>query len=224
MSLMPFLLAVLLATLGPVVIADGSCPLPAPSGNAPSILTIDQAYTVPIGSNCSFDYVKVIKGGSITFQDAPGTTTFNARSILIEQGGVIRAGTPDALFGTSGGHLDIGLWGSAADTVPPIACQGGNCYPPSAVGQACFNSGTGFDPANPCQTALTTRGTNQNMYFEGYAPATTPTPPAVSHGQFGRKVLAVSYGGSLKLFGKKGVQTASSARQASCEVPTPPQN
>jgi hypothetical protein len=230
MAMNTVLLALVLTALSRAATADATCPIPAPppaDAGQPSVLTVAEPYTVPIGSICSFDYVNVLNGGSITFQDGSGTTTFNARSILIEQGGSIQAGTPEAPFGTNGGHLDIGLWGSAADTIPPIACQGtGGCYPATAVGMACYNykSGNGFDPTNPCQTPLTTQGANQNMYFEGYGPSNTPTNPSNSFGQFGRKVLAVSYGGSLKLFGKKGVQTASSAGQASCEVPSPPKN
>jgi|GEM_PF-7000917 len=228
MILIRVLLALLLSLLGAINTVNASCPLPAappPTGpNLPSILIINQAYTVPIGSNCSFDYVNVVSGGSIIFEDGVGTTTFTARSILIEQGGVIEAGTPEAPFGASGGHLDIGLWGSAADTVPSISCQSqGGCYPTSAVSLACYNSGTSFDPTNPCQTALTTPGTNQNMYFEGYASSTNPSDPADNYGQFGRKVLAVSYGGTLNLFGKKGVQNPSDSPRASCDVPTAPQ-
>lgn len=193
------------------------------STSSTTTTTINKPCTVPIGSNLTYDYVNVIAGGVITFEDGAGTTNFNARSILIEQGGQMVAGTPETPFGSSGGHLIIGLWGSAADTYSAISCMSpGGCYPTSPktrVGLLCSNQGS-FNPTDPCQTQPGTVGTTNNMYFEGYN-SLDPNPTLTNSGMFGRKVMAVGYGGTLSFFGKKGVSNPSSTA-ASCSVPTPP--
>ncbi len=174
----------------------------------------------------TFNYLHVVNGGSITFVDDGGVINLRAKSILIEQGGAMIAGSYNAPFGSKQGKLMIGLYGAgpqaiATNPLPayaPIQCQNNQCYLPARVGMGCAQ-GTGFSATDPCQLTLPANHSLDNSYFEGYNHdhGTSDTSP------FGYKVLAVSYGGSLQLFGAKGVAPANRTNpatvQTSCPVP-----
>jgi hypothetical protein len=199
-------------------------PLPI-SSNDDNYLITDCRTVSPGPDTYTYKYVHV-SGGTLQFIDSPGTINFNAKSILIEQGGSVTAGTYDKPFGTNGGKLNIGLYGAgpgptAADikinpnpAYPAINCKNNVCYPAEAIGKGCFKS-VNFNPTDPCEATLPTDHSQDNSYFEGYADENPP---------FGYKVFAVSYGGSLELFGKKGVavayQTDPDIRTTACPVPT----
>lgn len=128
------------------------------------------------------------------------------------------AGSYSTPFGSKGGHLHIQLYGNPLDL--PIACKSsGGCYPAEAVGKGCLHR-KGFVKTDPCQATITPK--QYNSYFEGYEDLYS------YGGYFGRKVLAVSYGGSLKLFGAKGVEKnkrvdndPSPKKVRSCNIPRP---
>ncbi|HZX26143.1 MAG TPA: G8 domain-containing protein [Telluria sp.] len=175
----------------------------------------------------TYQYLHVVAGGTIYFVDDGGTINLRAQSILVEQGGAMVAGSYDTPFGLNHGKLVIGLYGagpqdfskSSLPSYAPIQCQNKQCYPAARVGQGCYNSGMGFNPNDPCQAVLPADHHLDNTYFEGYGHdhGTADSSP------FGYKVLAVSYGGSLQLFGAKGVAKANrtdpAVATASCPVP-----
>ncbi|MCK9634937.1 MAG: hypothetical protein M0R41_01485 [Methylobacter tundripaludum] len=195
-----------------------------PSSSSSDDYYISDCQTVGSGTY-TYQYLHVVNGGKLIFNDDGGTINFNAKSILVEQGGSIKAGSYDVPFGTAGGKLIIGLYGAGPGNIAtnpnpdysPIGCQGDTCYDSSRVGKGCLNSGT-FNPADPCQAILATDHSQDNSYFEGYAAGQDG-----DNSIFGYKVFAVSYGGSLELFGSKGVaaqfRTDPSIRTATCPVP-----
>jgi hypothetical protein len=192
-------------------------------------LKIASCVHVPAGAY-TFRYVNVVQGGMLFFDDpsTAQTTTFNAKSILVEQGGKLQAGAYCSPFGHNGGKLMIGLWGddpTSPGTIPNpddkgIQCQGGlgasGCYNDQRVGRIC-EVAPGSDLSDPCNADRPSSGFKDNARFEGYANL------MLDPNLFGYKVLAVSYGGSLKLFGKKGAQAADfldpKTPMAPCPVP-----
>ena len=209
--------------------ADNSCKgtLPAQRGETVN-LSVDTCVSVPSGTSpYVFKHVNIISGGELRFIDDGGVIDFRASSILIEQGGTLRAGSAasGSAFGAQGGQLNIGLWGDdpthEGAQVPPagqegIACSGagGTCYPATVKGKACTKKAWIADPTSPCTTDAPQTGANagslNNSLFED--------PKVAGPGQydnlpydsapFGFKVLAVSYGGSLELHGFKGAGAA----------------
>jgi hypothetical protein len=195
-------------------------------------LKIGSCVHVPSGSYF-FRYVNVVQGGWLFFDDPSSaqSTAFNAKSILVEEGGKVQAGAYCRPFGQNGGKLAIGLWGddpTSQGTIPNptdkgIQCQSGlgttGCYNDQRVGRIC-EVAPGGDLSDPCNADRPASGFKDNELFEGYA--NLPIDPNF----FGYKVLGVSYGGSLKLFGKKGVLAADflnpNAPMASCPVPPVP--
>ena len=204
------------------LVRSTSCnPLPVSS-------TVDDTYisdcrTVSPGTY-TYVYLHIVNGGTLMFLDIAGVINFNAKSLLIEQGGSVKAGSYNIPFGTGGGKLNIGLYGAGPANIASnpnpnytaINCQNNVCYPAAAEGKGCINSGTGFSATDPCEATLASNHSQDNSYFEGY---TDDNPP------FGYKVFAVSYGGSLELFGKKGVaaayRTYPGIRTMTCPVPQP---
>ncbi len=180
---------------------------------------MDQCYQVPSGTY-TYRYINVVDGGTLFFVDDGAEIDFRVSSLLVEQGGTLRAGAWCQPFGNSGGKLTIGLWGedptqqgSQPPSTPGIACKGngGRCYDPSRVNKCC----TGSDLTDPCNE--TCGSFQENALFEGYKNLN------YDESFFGFKVLAVSYGGSVELFGKKGVANGDfvdpSDRQSACATP-----
>ena len=198
----------------PIVSTDGSFPASPPD------ITISDCRTVAPGTYTS-GYINIVAGGTLQFNETQNSVTnFYAKSILVEQGGTLVAGAYNAPFGADGGKLTIGLWGAgpaniASNPTPdysPIACVGnsGTCYSADTVGKYC----TGTDPTDPCNSP----SGSDNAYFQGYQPL-----PYDGTGIFGYKTLAVSYGGSLELFGNKGVEAKYQVEPKptnACEIPT----
>lgn len=150
-------------------------------------LEVTGVCNVPAGTY-RYRYVNVWGGGDLHFADA--VIDFWASSILVESGGSLTAGTPTPI-GTAGGRLTFHLYGGpTSDTNPPIACKS--------------SATCGVDPAiwNGTVTTPVSLPGGVTDYFYGYG---------MNHGNdhghlgmFGAKVLAVSYNGTLNLFGKKG--------------------
>ena len=193
-------------------------------------LIINKACTVNVGTY-KFGNVNIVKGGTLKFTDA--VIDFWAASILVENGGTLTAGAlPDPPIGTNNGRLTIHLWGKdqtgddparQGKGIPCISDYDIPCGIPSAIWKSNVDhmgmpvpvtdarkiSALGADVARlypPGQT---------DDYFYAYAPLeydgrsdTTQTGTGYVEdkvvGFFGYKVLGVSYGGSLQLFGKKG--------------------
>ena len=163
-------------------------------------LQVTGACTVAAGTY-RYGTVNIYAGGSLTFQDA--VVDFWARNILIEAGSSLVAGAPTLPIGTGGGALTFHLYGAdQGQNGQGVTCltPGGTCGVPSTI----WNSNGTAKFAMP--------GGGGSDYFYAYEPlAHDGGNPA---GYFGYKVLAVSYGGALQLFGKKGACYA--ANQAIC--------
>lgn len=133
----------------------------------------------------------------LRFRDA--TITFSARSILVENYGSLLAGwsmmmrKPRPIGTRAGSRLTIRLYGAESDE--PIACKSG---PTCGVDPAIWTSNA--DPTKPpVQTSLP--GGSDFFYNYDVMPLTEAQG---TRSYFGTKVLAVSYGGTLRIFGKRG--------------------
>jgi hypothetical protein len=218
--------------------APGPSATPAPPGD----LTIDQCYTVSSGSY-TYHYVNVVDGGQLVFIDDGGLIDFRVSSLLVEQGGSVQAGALDCPFGAAGGKLEIGLWGTdptyqgtVQNPMPAaIACVGGTtpgqCFAPSlsATPHYCVQPtppatpAATWSPSDPCN--VTVPGSDEsafgNAMFEGYDALNYDYSSNGIPNYFGYKVFGVSYGGSLQLFGRKGVRDVdlSPTPQTTCDTP-----
>lgn len=186
-----------------------------------------------------YHHINVVKGGTLIFKDMGGVVDFRISSLLVEQGGVVEAGTPSCPFGSNGGKLEIGLWGN--DPTNPtnewdkqgltantegIVCKtnGGKCYPDG------LDDGNHYctvkDSDSPCMSTVSDVN-GANAIFEKYGDLPFDNPNKLNQPGtfFGYKVLALAYGGTLRFFGKKGVKPAyftnppPTERQTSCTLP-----
>jgi cell migration-inducing and hyaluronan-binding protein len=153
--------------------------------------------------------VNIYKGGELLFDDT-GSTDFWAASIIVERDGSLVAGSAQQPYGVNG-TLTIHLWGAQQGTG-----QGQGVAAPCKYDDHCgvpidlWDSNT-MSQINPssCTHAIDVQNWKQNLpgnvddCFYQYMPLTYDTggtPP----GYFGYKVLGVSFGGTLQLFGIKG--------------------
>jgi hypothetical protein len=145
-----------------------------------------------------FHNVNIYNNGILRFMDAK--IDFYAESILVENNGALEAGTAPFLpIGTAGGVLTIHLYGAAAD--PGITCKSD----PTTCG---VESGiwTNTNSATAC-TPVSLPGIVSDCFYK----YETLDDGDVSGAYFGHKVLGVSYGGTLHLSGRKGVNTGADA-------------
>ncbi len=170
-------------------------------------------YSTKMGSKAS----PVPPGGTLTFQDA--TIDFWANSILVENGGTLRAGAADdgtepgplgcndpvKPFGCSGNTLTIHLFGAEDPNKTKgvgIACKEGNhCGIPDGI----WTSNPDVKPDVKCaKDNLPGGGTDSGVSdcFYQYKPLNYDG--GNSNAYFGYKTLGISFGGSLQLFGAKG--------------------
>ena len=151
-------------------------------------LEVTAACTVPAGTY-HYRNVNIYNGGSLTFEDA--VINFWAYNILIENDSSLIAGTSAAPIGTAGGKLTIHLYGDdQGNGGSGVACKTDvRCGVPQTI----------WDSAGASKETLP-GGVSDYFYHYHSLPADTGDPNAY----FGYKTLAVSYGGTLNLYGKKG--------------------
>ncbi len=135
---------------------------------------------------------------TLKFRDAK--ITFSARSILVENYGFLLAGwssmtngKPRPIGRREGSVLTIRLYGAEGDE--PIACKSG---PTCGVEAVIWNSNA--DPTKPPVKSQLPGGPD---FFYNYD-VMPLTEGQGTPSYFGTKVLAVSYGGTLRIFGKRG--------------------
>jgi hypothetical protein len=197
-------------------------------------LVVSGACTVRPGQTYNYGNVNILANGSLTFTEThsdgttPGdeATEFWASSIIIEgdgtrdaaKGGAMLAGSPTAPYGSAGnrtGTLTIHLYGADQSNGNPLSVPG--------QGTLC-KSTQKEDVTGPCGIPWDVWVDNGNTQFTGlpggvtdyfyqYSPlyldgagtpfSATPYNPG-TQGYFGYKVLGVSYGGTLALYGAKG--------------------
>jgi cell migration-inducing and hyaluronan-binding protein len=149
-------------------------------------------------------------GGSLTFTDATGAINFWANSILVENHGAIIAGLPTApfvgpltihLYGTEQNKSDSGLKGVGIPCKSPVDANHPICGIPTAV----WNSNPNPNPDSCTKAsdtpAKTLPGGVDDCFYQ-YHPLNFDNGDPNAF--FGYKVLAVSYGGKLEMFGAKG--------------------
>ncbi|HEV3110706.1 MAG TPA: G8 domain-containing protein [Candidatus Binataceae bacterium] len=134
-------------------------------------------------------------GGTLRFDDS--VIDFHAQSILVENGGSLIAGSEnDEPIGRNSGKLTIYLYGKDQGAGGlGIVCKSDpkTCGVPDNV----WNS-------NGNAKVLLGNGVMDYFYKYSPLPFDNGTDASGNAGYFGYKVLAVSYGGTLQLFGKKG--------------------
>jgi hypothetical protein len=151
-------------------------------------------------------------GGVLSFADA--TIDFWANNILVENAGTLRAGVADdgktiTPIGTANilNKLTIHLWGKESED--PKNGSGITCKtnPDRADGNECgvdekdWKSNINNTDVKACVLAQSLPGGVKDCFY-AYKPLNWDG--AVKSAYFGYKVLAVSWGGSLQLFGLKG--------------------
>ena len=218
------------------------------AGGVPQNLVVDSLMCVRACGETQpyvFDHVTLVDGGTLLFIDPPAgaeqtVIDFRISSLLIQQGGTLTAGSSSAPFGANGGHLKIGLWGDDPTNqgkttstaaihckVPKTGSDGmtsyvdGPCFPAELTASPHYC--TGGDPSDPCNDTTKPTPVGDNARFEGYGDLPYDNPQGHDDAGvfFGYKVLAVSYGGSLELFGAKGVAGPDDSAD-SCTAPTDP--
>ncbi|MGA2400870.1 MAG: G8 domain-containing protein, partial [Syntrophobacteraceae bacterium] len=143
--------------------------------------------------------VNIIAGGTLKFIESPNAGThFWAKSILVEYNGSLIAGTPAAPIGTQNGTLTIHLYGADTDKA------GIQCQSPVVSGAPCGIPPAVWNPNPPPTSTTCTKTVFPSGVNDCFYPYMPPDNIAGETGLFGRKVLAVSYGGTLQLFGRKG--------------------
>jgi hypothetical protein len=147
--------------------------------------------------------VNIIANGSLTFKETANSRThFWAKSILVENNGSLIAGSTAKPIGALNGTLTIHLYGSDADK------NGIVCRSPVVSGAPCGIPPAVWSQSPPptstsCRQVVLPSGVSDCFY-----PYMSPDNITGESGMFGRKVLAVSYGGTLQLFGNKGAAYA----------------
>lgn len=199
---------ILMAVTGPAysAICTGGALTPyegsTPPSDVPDLEVKEGVCTVPAGTYY-YRNVNIHSRGTLSFDDA--TTNFWASSIVVENNGSLVAGSIDQPVGTANAanRLTIFLYGKD---------QGGTFGTNEGGGQGALCVTPESSEIGPC-------GIPTTIWGDGKTPTTlsngdwfyqyTPLPydggkVDGKQGYFGYKVLAVSYGGTINLFGKNG--------------------
>jgi hypothetical protein len=199
--------SLLLAGGGPEAVAKESCLTPDTDRD----LVVSNPCDVPGGATLQFRHVNILSGGTLNFLDG-GDTHFWASSIVVENGGALTAGT-DAPIGSKGGRLTIHLWGAPQGPgAKGVLCKSQNSPETCGAPAEIFFSNVEADhtTVKKPDAAVKVEGLKggadypgpKDDYFYAYHPLFHDGGDHNAY--FGYKVLAVGYGGTLQLFGKKG--------------------
>jgi cell migration-inducing and hyaluronan-binding protein len=164
--------------------------------------------------------VNVIKGGALIFKEgtdstaADRVTNFWARSIIVEEGGALKAGVDgDAPYGTKLHTLNIILYGKDKSDGDPVGKPGAGDTCVSTGAADCgiptemWSNGTKFpgcgdEPVTPNSKCIPGLAKTASDWFYKYG--TVDYDDTDKNAHYGYKVLAVGYGGTLQLRGLKG--------------------
>ena len=206
------LLVVILGVAAPHSRAAAGCPEPVPKSTGGD-LVVDSTCVVGAGTYHYGD-VNIIKGGSLQFSDA--VINFWAHGILIEDKGSLIAGVVGAAadgsggtivpIGTAGGNLTIHLYGkNEGEHGKGITCKSdkvNQCGVPGTADSGIWGGNAKSPPTSCTVTTGLPGGVNDCFYKYGTLPY--DDGGGLVPGYFGYKVLGVSYGGTLRLYGLKG--------------------
>ncbi len=193
---------------------DTSCGKNGPTADCDlhDIVTISAAETINVGR------LRIVNGGKLEFLELPSQpfdAVINAASILVEKGGVLRAGTEETLFGTYGSTLTISLYGDINGA--PVECSRPDCGVDAQLwkgGNWTKDKGEVFhNPGLP-------NGVTDFFYSYNVSQYQLANGTVVQNGMFGSKVLALSYGGTLDLHGAWGVVPARSRVPSANALPS----
>ncbi|HSC33830.1 MAG TPA: pentapeptide repeat-containing protein, partial [Thermodesulfobacteriota bacterium] len=170
------------------VVATLPCTMGAIAPGNGEDLDVTGACTVGAGTY-HYRNVHIYNGGSLTFDDA--VIHFWAYNILVENNGSLIAGSETTPIGAAGGKLTIHLYGEdQGNGGKGVLCK---------TGDMC---GVDTNIWNNDHTSKQSLPGPVSDFFYHYHPL--PADMGDDHGYFGYKTLAVSYNGTLRLFGKKG--------------------
>lgn len=158
-----------------------------PKGDSSNDLVVfATAVHIPAGSTCTYRFINIYGGGSLILDDDGNSQTKThlwAKSILVEKDGTLIAGSEDVPFRS---NLTIHLYGSNQDP-DAILCKTNDEKKSIYCGVPANDWGHG------------------DFFAYDNLPDELVKVDKPSITFFGRKVLAVSYGGTLQLFGAKGM-------------------
>jgi hypothetical protein len=170
------------------VVATLPCTTGAIAPGTGEDLEVTGACTVGAGTY-HYRNVNIYNGGSLTFDDA--VIHFWAYNILVENNGSLIAGSETTPIGTAGGKLTIHLYGEdQGNGGKGVLCKTGDMC---GVDAGIWN--------NDHTSKQTLPGPVSDFFYQYHH---LPVDSGEEHGYFGYKTLAVSYNGTLRLFGKKG--------------------
>jgi hypothetical protein len=178
-----------------------------------------------------YENVNILDGGGLYFvEDPSGAIDFQVSSMLVEYGGVLQAGSAACPFGAQGGKLSIGLYGGDPSLEATVAnpTPGIQCLTNPGADEPCFptalHEGTKHycvasdlvDAKDTCSATSPPLTDPNNFLLEHYGHLNfDPTP-------WGYKVLGVSYGGAIRMFGAKGTALATGDLDPADHCPVPP--
>ena len=221
----------LLLAAGAIVLS-GAADAQRPSGCIDGQLVAEQGgadlvLSVPckvVAGTYKFGDVHILDKGELRFTDAK--IDFWAANILVENGGALVAGDPITPIGTKDGVVTIHLYGADQTGTNPgkegmgIPCWSDNkaqCGVPDEIWNSNMHDAGMPAPVNEAVKVSSLSLSAQQAYpgvkddyFYAYRSLAYDGAPSPTHGvgYFGYKVLGVSYGGTLQLFGKKGATYA----------------
>ncbi|MEW6269808.1 MAG: hypothetical protein AB1689_10990 [Thermodesulfobacteriota bacterium] len=222
----------------PVSLPQG-CQLVTSSNKLPDKITSCFYIEGATGSPHTYEFLNVLKNGSLYFVEKQGETTdFRVSGLLVERGGLVQAGAKDCPYGGQGGKLEIGLWGAdATDQGTKTADRAGilcQTNPGADPKLRCFPAGydasqkhycTKSNSDDPCSSTTPPATEPNNALLEPYGMLNFDPNP------WGFKTIGVAYGGSLLLYGHKGAKALQDANWAkandsngSCVVPSASQS
>src|SRR4030095_5841083 len=187
--------------------------------------TIDKCYKIITGGTYTFPgFVNIIENrtnrtqGGIYIVDKGQVVDLRFPAMLSEKGGTLQAGSACDPFGKMGGKLTIGIFGTdpsdegrVPSPSPGIKCK----TAPNSQPYPCFPATPAFAPDKYSCTQATDDpcGSTAPPPTPTGTPIKWPYPPSNNYlseeyrnlnfdpTSFGYKVLGVSYGGALNLFG-----------------------
>jgi cell migration-inducing and hyaluronan-binding protein len=193
-----------------------------PGGDCPNqTLPLGTGKNIVIDSEChvkeagiyKYGNISIIDNGKLIFDNdtsASYRVDFWTSSIIIEAGGSMIAGSPTTPWGSNMGTLTIHLWGSQPETkgghVDPVLCRTketadiGPCGVPHKTFFETNNLDTLYPP-KAC-TSSDLPGPVTDCFYKY-----NPLPGddlATKDGYFGKKEIALSFNGTLELYGWKG--------------------
>ena len=156
-----------------------------------------------------FHNINVVSGGSLTFLDKP--IDFHLESMVIENNASVSAGSTMTPIGSNGGRLRIYLWGGKGE--PGVTCKtNAHCGIPDQGAQDLWDSNTTLathtlpHPKNgPCNPASRygIMLPDDDCFYQ-YDVVDNQDRQSGNNAYFGHKVIALSFGGTLHLYGNKG--------------------